>query len=132
MESHAAPALRPDVAPARAAAPRDPRERFARFARALVGYTLAVILFGAGVRITDSGAGCGQHWPTCNGEVLHLPKSLATLIELTHRLTSGLSMLAILGLLIGAFRLYPRGHVVRTSALFSFVMILIEALLGML
>src|SRR5436190_22717986 len=111
MESHAAPALRPDVAPARAAAPRDPRERFARFARVLVVYTLGVILFGAGVRITDSGAGCGQHWPTCNGEVLHLPRSLATGIELSHRLTSRVSMRAILALAIGAFRLYARCHV---------------------
>ncbi|MEI9954608.1 MAG: COX15/CtaA family protein [Pseudomonadota bacterium] len=134
MPSQVTPALTPEGVPAlvTADASRDPRRRFARFARALIGYTLAVILFGAGVRITDSGAGCGQHWPTCNGEVLHLPKSLHTLIELTHRLTSGLSMLAILGLLIGAFRLYPRGHVVRASAVFSFVMILIEALIGML
>ena len=134
MDSHVAPALTPEVVPALATAPRasDARRRFARFARALLVYTLGVILFGAGVRITDSGAGCGQHWPTCNGEVLHLPKSLATLIELTHRLTSGLSMLAVLALLIGAFRLYPRGHVLRASAVFSFVMIVIEALLGML
>ncbi|MEI9936760.1 MAG: COX15/CtaA family protein [Pseudomonadota bacterium] len=126
--------MAPEAVPAGAAADsaRNLRGRFAGFARVLIGYTLGVILFGAGVRITDSGAGCGQHWPTCNGEVLHLPKSLATLIELTHRLTSGLSMLAILGLLIGAFRLYPRGHVVRASAVFSFVMILIEALIGML
>jgi heme A synthase len=111
---------------------RDPRARFARFSRALLGYTLGVILFGAAVRITDSGAGCGQHWPTCNGEVLHLPRSITTLIELTHRVTSGISVLAILALLIGAFRLYPRGHTVRSSAVFSFVMILVEALLGML
>jgi heme a synthase len=133
MESQVTPILTPEVVPAPAAlAPaRDPRRRFARFSRAVLGYTLGVILFGAGVRITDSGAGCGQHWPTCNGEVLHLPKSLHTLIELTHRLTSGLSLLAVLGLLIGAFRLFPRGHVVRSSAVFSFVMIVIEALIGM-
>ena len=110
----------------------DPRKRFARFSRAVLAYTLGVILFGAVVRITDSGAGCGQHWPTCNGEVLHLPRSVSTLIELTHRLTSGLSVLAVLGLLIGAFRLYPRGHAVRASAVFGFVMIWVEALLGML
>ncbi|HEY3253008.1 MAG TPA: COX15/CtaA family protein, partial [Polyangiaceae bacterium] len=134
MASPVTPALTPEVVPALATAERARirRARFARFARALLGYTLGVILFGAAVRITDSGAGCGQHWPSCNGEVLHLPKSLATLIELSHRLTSGLSVLCILGLLIGAFWLYPRGHVVRTSAVFSFVMILIEALIGML
>jgi heme A synthase len=133
MESRITPALTPAVPPlATADRARDPRKRFARFTRYLLGYTLGVILFGAGVRITDSGAGCGQHWPTCNGEVLHLPRSLSTLIELTHRLTSGLSVIAILGLLIGAFRLYPRGHVVRASAGFSFVMIVVEALIGML
>ena len=134
MDGRITPALTRDVSPAVVTADRarDPRQRFARFARALIGYTLFVILFGAGVRITDSGAGCGQHWPTCNGEVLHLPKSLHTLIELTHRLTSGLSVVAILALLIGAFRLYPRGHVVRASAVFSFAMILVEALIGML
>ena len=137
MASHVPPAPPPltaDAVPqvdvlngARAA-----RTRFARFSRALLGYTLGVILFGAAVRITDSGAGCGQHWPTCNGEVLHLPRSVTTLIELTHRLTSGVSVLAVLALLIGAFRLYPRGHAVRRSAVFSFVMIIVEALLGML
>lgn len=132
MESRITPALTPEAPPlATAEGARNPRKRFARFARYLLGYTLGVILFGAGVRITNSGAGCGQHWPTCNGEVLHLPQSLATLIELTHRLTSGLSLLAILGLLIGAFRLYPRGHVVRASAVFSTVMIVVEALIGM-
>lgn len=133
MESQVTPALTPQVVAEVAQSNRagDLRTRFARFARILIGYTLGVILFGAGVRITNSGAGCGQHWPTCNGEVLHLPKSLHTVIELTHRLTSGLSVLAILALLLGAFRLYPRGHVVRASAVFSFVMILVEALIGM-
>jgi len=137
MESPLSPTLTQPVVPqvtltqATASADRDPRRRFGRFARAVVVYTLGVILFGAGVRITYSGAGCGQHWPTCNGEVLHLPKSVATAIELTHRLTSGLSLLAVLALLVFAFRLYPRGHVVRSSAVFSFVMIVVEALIGM-
>jgi len=136
MDSPASPALTQQVVPevpayAKADGGRDPHKRFAWFARAVVVYTLAVILFGAAVRITDSGAGCGQHWPTCNGEVLHLPKSVATVIELTHRLTSGLSLVAVIALLIGAFRVYPRGHVVRASAVFSSVMIVVEALIGM-
>ncbi len=136
MDVHVPPAPPPlaanDVPQIAADGARDPRKRFARFTRALLGYTLGVILFGAAVRITDSGAGCGQHWPTCNGEVLHLPRSVSTLIELTHRLTSGISVIAVLVLLIGAFRLYPRGHTVRASAVFSFVMIIVEALIGML
>ena len=33
-------------------------------------YNILVILWGAVVRATGSGAGCGSHWPLCNGEVL--------------------------------------------------------------
>ena len=107
-----------------------PQQRFATAAWYLLGYTLFVILFGAVVRITGSGAGCGQHWPTCNGELLHLPQTLKTTIEFSHRATSGLSVFAILALLVAAFRTYPRGHAVRASAVLAFVMILVEALIG--
>ena len=124
MVSHASPAL----APARRTS--DQQRRFARFAWGLLAYTLLVILFGAVVRITGSGAGCGQHWPTCNGELLTLPQTLKTAIEYTHRATSGLSVVGFIALLIAAFVLYPRGHVVRASAVVSFVMILVEALIG--
>jgi cytochrome c oxidase assembly protein subunit 15 len=106
------------------------RERFSRYAWGLLGYTLLVILFGAVVRITGSGAGCGQHWPTCNGELLRLPRTLKTTIEYTHRATSGLSVLAIIALLALAFRLYPRGHAARKASTVAFVMILVEALIG--
>ena len=68
----------------------------ARVARATLGYTVFVILFGAVVRITGSGAGCGQHWPTCNGEIAHLPRRLETVIELTHRVTSAGALVAVL------------------------------------
>jgi cytochrome c oxidase assembly protein subunit 15 len=80
---------------------------FARAAWLVLGYTLAVIVFGAWVRITGSGAGCGQHWPTCHGEIVHRPQSIETVIELTHRVTSGLSLLveALLGAGLVAFGL---------------------------
>jgi heme A synthase len=107
-------------------------ERFSRYAWALLGYTLLVILFGAVVRITGSGAGCGQHWPSCNGELLQVPHTLKTGIEYTHRATSGLSVFGIAGLLVFAFRLYPSGHSVRRAAILAFAMILVEALIGAL
>ena len=110
----------------------DPQRRFTRFAWWLLGYTLLVILFGAVVRITGSGAGCGQHWPSCNGELLQMPQTLKTAIEYTHRATSGLSVIAIVALLIGAFRVYPRGHATRGAAVMAGVMILVEALIGAL
>ena len=124
MDSHAPATLVPAESAGNA------RQRFARCAWGLLGYTLLVILFGAVVRITGSGAGCGQHWPTCNGELLHLPQGLKTTIELMHRLTSGVSVMAILALLVAAFLVYPKGHVVRGAAVVSFVMILVEALIG--
>src|SRR5450432_2539798 len=104
----------------------DPRGRFARYAWLLLGYTLLVILFGAVVRITGSGAGCGQHWPSCNGELLHVPKTLKTAIEYVHRATSGLSVLTSIGLLVAAFRLYPPRHATRSAAGLAFVMIVVE------
>ena len=43
---------------------------FARFAWGVLVFNLAVIAWGALVRASGSGAGCGEHWPLCNGEVL--------------------------------------------------------------
>ncbi|HEY4105047.1 MAG TPA: COX15/CtaA family protein [Polyangiaceae bacterium] len=110
----------------------EPRERFARFAWALLGYTLCVIVFGAVVRITGSGAGCGQHWPSCNGELLQVPHTLKTAIEYTHRATSGISVVAVLVLLVLGFRLYPRQHAVRSAVVLAGIMIIVEALIGAL
>ncbi|HEY4159229.1 MAG TPA: COX15/CtaA family protein, partial [Polyangiaceae bacterium] len=104
--------------------------RFARFAWWVVGYTLLVILFGAVVRITGSGAGCGQHWPSCNGQVLELPHTLKTAIEYSHRATSELSGLAVLALLIWGFRTHPAGDGVRSPAVVAAIFIVIEALVG--
>ncbi len=105
----------------------------ASFARAALGvllFTLAVILFGAVVRITGSGAGCGQHWPTCQGEIIHLPRRIATAIELSHRVTSGLSALAVFWLTWRGFREFGRGHRVRRAVLTASAMMVVEALLG--
>jgi len=103
---------------------------FARFAWAVLAYSVGVILFGAVVRITGSGAGCGQHWPTCQGEVLHLPKTTATAIELTHRLTSGLSVVLVASVAFRAFRRFPRAHPTRRAAALSALFILSESLVG--
>lgn len=106
------------------------QQRYARFAWATLGWNFLVILWGAFVRATGSGAGCGSHWPLCNGEVIPPSPSVQTLIELTHRLTSGLALLAVLALVWFARRLWPRGHAVRRWAWLSLGFILVEALLG--
>lgn len=104
--------------------------RFVTYAWIVLAYTFAVIVFGAWVRITGSGAGCGQHWPTCHGEVVHLPATVETWIELTHRVTSGLSLLMAIGLLIWGIRRYPRPHLVRWGVGLAMVFMLLEALIG--
>ena len=75
-----------------------------RFAWGVLVYNVAVVLWGAVVRATSSGAGCGDHWPLCNGVVVQTHPRLATLIELAHRMTSGITVIAILFLLVWIFR----------------------------
>lgn len=103
--------------------------RFAKFSWFVVAYNVLVILWGAFVRASGSGAGCGSHWPLCNGEVVPLNPSLARTIEFAHRGMSGIALLLVLGLVIWAFRAYPRGRV-RYGAIASGIFILLEALIG--
>jgi heme A synthase len=103
---------------------------FTRFAWAVLAFTLAVVLWGAYVRATGAGAGCGNHWPLCNGEVLPPTPAVKTLIEFTHRVMSGLDGLLILFLMLWAFRTYPRRHLARQAAALSFVFLVTEALIG--
>lgn len=104
--------------------------RYTRYAWGVLVLNLGVILWGAFVRATGSGAGCGSHWPLCNGVALPRDPATATLIEFTHRLTSGLALLAVLGLCVWAFRAFPKGDLTRRSAAASLALILVEALLG--
>lgn len=104
--------------------------KFTNFARVVVVFNLAVILWGAFVRATGSGAGCGSHWPLCNGQVLPRAPQVETLIELAHRLTSGVAFLLVLAMLVWALRLFPKGHPARLGAVLSTVFIITEALVG--
>ena len=103
---------------------------FIRFAWAVLAYNLLVIVWGAFVRASGSGAGCGSHWPLCNGSVLPRAPQIETLIELTHRLTSGVALILVLVLVVRAFRNYPPRHLVRYASLTSLFFILTEALIG--
>jgi cytochrome c oxidase assembly protein subunit 15 len=103
---------------------------FTRFAWAVLGYNLAVVAWGAFVRATGSGAGCGKHWPTCNGEIVPRSPRLETAIEFTHRATSGLALLLVLALAAWAFRAFPRGHAARKAAAASLAFLVAEALVG--
>ena len=104
--------------------------RFATYTWAVLGLNILVILWGAFVRATGSGAGCGAHWPTCDGQVIPLPESTEMFVEFTHRLTSGVALLAVIGLLVWAWRSWPAGHPVRKGAVASMILIIVEALVG--
>lgn len=104
--------------------------KFAVCSWVVLSYNLVVIMWGAFVRATGSGAGCGSHWPLCNGEVIPRAPSTETMIEFSHRVSSGLALLAVVVLLIWAFRAYPKGHAVRWGAVVSMVFMVIEALIG--
>ncbi len=103
---------------------------FAYAATALLGYTVAVVLWGAYVRATLSGDGCGDHWPLCNGEVLPVEPSTKTIVELTHRVTSGLCWIGTLAMWLVARRLFERGHATRSAAGWSIFFMTTEALVG--
>jgi cytochrome c oxidase assembly protein subunit 15 len=105
-------------------------KRFPAFAWGVLIYNLAVILWGALVRATGSGAGCGGHWPLCNGQALPVIAQAATRIEFTHRMMSGVALIAVVALFIQAWRGFAKGHPARRWATWSLVLILTEALLG--
>src|SRR5271154_6543542 len=103
-----------------------------RFAWGVVGYNVLVILWGALVRATGSGAGCGNHWPLCNGQVIPLSPGLHTVIEFTHRCMTGGSIFVVLGLLVWTFRAMVKGQAARVFVVASTVLLVNEAFLGAL
>ncbi|HSH04012.1 MAG TPA: COX15/CtaA family protein [Anaerolineae bacterium] len=106
------------------------KQNLARYSWAILAYTIIVILWGAFVRATGSGAGCGRHWPTCNGDIIPRPESIETLIEFSHRLSSSFLGLLAIALLVWVWRLYPPQHRTRRAAALSFFLILVEGLIG--
>jgi heme a synthase len=112
--------------------PRSPAwdRRFARYAWCVLAYNLLVILWGAVVRATGSGAGCGEHWPLCQGVVIPHAAQIATLIEFAHRASSGVAVILVVLLLVFALRQFPSGHAARRYAAAALIFTLMEGLIG--
>ncbi len=104
-----------------------------RYAWFVVVYSVLVVLWGVVVRATGSGAGCGDHWPLCNGQVIPIHPQLATVIEYTHRMMSGPSEVPlVILLLVWVFRATVKGHLARSFAVAGLVLTFTEGLLGAL
>ncbi len=104
--------------------------RFTIYAWSVLGYTIVVILWGAFVRATGSGAGCGSRLPLCNEQLIPRNAALETVIEFAHRGTSALAGVLVIILLIWAWRAFPAGHLVRRGAVLSLIFIIVEGLVG--
>jgi len=104
-------------------------ERFAWF---VVGYNILVVLWGALVRATGSGAGCGNHWPLCNGVVVPVSPTLHTIIEFTHRQMVTLSVFMMIALIAWTWRATLRGMAARVFVAVAGILLLNEAFLGAL
>lgn len=103
---------------------------FARYAWAVLCYNVAVVIWGAFVRASGSGAGCGNHWPLCNGEVAPTSPTLNTIIEFTHRSTSGIDLVLVAVMVVWGFRAFPKSHPVRRGVTLSAIFLMMEALIG--
>lgn len=103
---------------------------FAKFSLFALLYNFAVILWGVFLRASKSGDGCGEHWLTCNGEVIPSAPQLKTVIEFSHRISTAIAGFVVLGLLIWAFRKFERGSPIRKAAAWTSFFILLEVAIG--
>jgi len=103
---------------------------YARAAWIFLAYTVFVVLWGALVRATLSGDGCGDHWPLCNGEVVPVAPGSKTLVELTHRITSGFCWIGALAFVFWSRKRFEKGHAARRGAFWGFFFMTTEALVG--
>ena len=103
--------------------------RLARYAWFVLIFNVGVILLGALVRATGSGAGCGRSWPTCQGELIPDLEG-ATAVEFAHRMMSGVALILVIALVVWVLRTVNRGQSARVGAVLALVAIVGEALIG--
>jgi cytochrome c oxidase assembly protein subunit 15 len=118
--------IAPITAPAKIHRPRG----ISGYAALTLGFMVFVVLEGAVVRATGSGAGCGNHWPLCNGEVIPHHPRLATIIEFVHRQLTTVCSLLVIGLIARTFLNYPSGHRARRAVVWTGILLVTEAALG--
>jgi len=110
--------------------PRTTQRALPVYAWSVLAFMVLVVLWGAIVRTTGSGAGCGNHWPLCNGDFIPHHPRLATIIEFTHRSMSGILTTMVAVLAAWVFWKRPSGHRARRGSIWVVVFLITEALLG--
>jgi cytochrome c oxidase assembly protein subunit 15 len=94
-----------------------------RLAYLVFGVACAHLVFGAIVRISGSGMGCGDHWPKCYGRWFPPLDRPDLVIEVSHRYLASILMLSLIALLVAAWRrrseagVGGQGGVLRAAAL---------------
>ena len=103
---------------------------FLSYVWGLLIFTVAVIISGDIVQSTESGAGCGDSWPKCEGSLVPAIENIHTAIEFIHRALTSVLSVGYLGLLAWSYLLFGRRQLVWRSVLFSAFVLLLEILIG--
>ncbi|WP_025225887.1 heme o synthase [Fimbriimonas ginsengisoli] len=104
--------------------------RFAKYAWLVLLYNLAAVAWGVYVRASKSGDGCGSHWPLCDGDSTPLMGPGAKLVEMSHRISTGLILPMALVMVVWAWIAYPKKHLVRKASGTVLGFVIMEALVG--
>ncbi|XXS41410.1 COX15/CtaA family protein, partial [Staphylococcus aureus] len=89
-----------------------------------------VQLGGALVTKTGSADGCGSSWPLCHGALIPEFFPIDTIIELSHRAVSALSLLMVLWLVITAWKHIGYIKEIKPLSIISVGFLLLQALIG--
>ncbi len=109
--------------------------KLAKYAWFVLAYNIVVIIWGVFLRASKSGDGCGQHWLTCHGEVIPSAPELKTVIEFSHRVTSGLDGIIVLILVGWTFFNWRSSRSAQARTVFktaaaAFLFVITEGLVG--
>lgn len=93
--------------------------------------TIGLIIVGAVVRVSDSGLGCGNDWPFCNGSIFPPLDNLNAWIEWSHRLFAALiGALGVAMLVAAIVTLRQRNPFVLKMTILAAVLYASQAILG--
>lgn len=108
----------------------DNNQRFSRYAWGVLILNLLVVLGGGFVSASGSGDGCGASWPLCGDIAVTQVTPAERLVEMSHRLTSGLALIAVIVMLVWARRRFEPRHLARRAAWVALAGMISESLVG--